>query len=97
TLSDVIIDPLPIAPTLTSSVTYNCEGTGNITISPFDASYTYSIDGATPQTGATANVFNTVATGNHTIEVNYGNECTTQIIVNVASGRAFTASISTPI
>ncbi|WP_282133868.1 hypothetical protein, partial [Cellulophaga baltica] len=30
TLSDVIIDPLPIAPTLTSSVTYNCEGTGNI-------------------------------------------------------------------
>ncbi|MCR1023178.1 T9SS type B sorting domain-containing protein [Cellulophaga baltica] len=97
TLSDVIIDPLPIAPTLTSSVTYNCEGTGNITISPFDASYTYSIDGATPQTGATANVFNTVATGNHTIEVNYGNECTTQIIVNVANGRAFTASISTPI
>ncbi|WP_025616278.1 T9SS type B sorting domain-containing protein [Cellulophaga baltica] len=97
TLSDVIIDPLPIAPALTSSVTYNCEGTGNITIAPFDASYTYSIDGATPQTGATANVFNTIAAGNHTIEVNYGNECTTQIIVNVASGRAFTASISTPI
>uniref|UniRef100_UPI0013FE29BB SprB repeat-containing protein n=1 Tax=Cellulophaga sp. Z1A5H TaxID=2687291 RepID=UPI0013FE29BB len=97
TLSDVIIDPLPIAPTLSSSVTYNCEGTGNITIAPFDASYTYSIDGGTPQTGTTANVFNTIATGNHTVEVNYGSECTTQIIVNVASGRAFTASISAPI
>ncbi|MBO0591260.1 T9SS type B sorting domain-containing protein [Cellulophaga sp. E16_2] len=97
TLSDVIIDPLPIAPTSSSSVTYNCEGTGNITITPFDASYTYSIDGGTPQTGTTANVFNTIAAGNHTVEVNYGSECTTQIIVNVASGRAFTASISAPI
>ncbi|MBU2995899.1 T9SS type B sorting domain-containing protein [Cellulophaga baltica] len=97
TLTDVIIDPLPTVPTLEDTITYNCDGTGNITITPFDASYTYAIDGGTPQTGTDANIFNDIATGTHTIEVNYGSECTTSITVNVEAGKEFTASITNPI
>ncbi len=97
TLSPVSIAPLPTAPTLASTVAYNCDGSGNITISPFNASYTYAIDGGTPQTGATAHIFNNIAPGNHTITVDYGSSCTTDIAVNVANGRAFNASISAPV
>ncbi|WP_159447274.1 T9SS type B sorting domain-containing protein [Cellulophaga tyrosinoxydans] len=96
TLPNVVIAPLPTAPTLTSAVAYNCDGTGNITISPFNAAYTYTL-GAAVQTGAGANVFTNIAAGNHTITVDYGSSCTTTIAVNVQTGRAFTASISSPI
>ena len=96
-MSPVSIAPLPTAPTLASTVAYNCDGSGNITISPFNASYTYAIDGGTPQTGATAHIFNNIAPGNHTITVDYGSSCTTDIAVNVANGRAFNASISAPV
>ncbi|HAF77333.1 MAG TPA: hypothetical protein DCG42_08420, partial [Maribacter sp.] len=54
-LPNIVIAPLPTEPSLSSSVTYNCDGTGNVTILPNDATYTYSIDGNTPQT---SNVFN---------------------------------------
>src|SRR5690606_28799902 len=94
TLADVIIDPLPVAPTLSSAVDYNCDGSGNITITPLDATYTYSIDGGTPQT---SNVFTNITPGNHTVTVNYGSECTTDIVVNVAAGRAFNATITNPV
>src|SRR5690606_17167216 len=92
-LDDVIIDPLPVAPTLSSGVDYNCDGTGNITITPYDADYTYTL-GALEQTGPSANIFTNLAPGNHTITVNYGSECTTEITVNVASGREFSATIT---
>ncbi|MDP5230713.1 MAG: T9SS type B sorting domain-containing protein [Cellulophaga sp.] len=96
TLPNVIIDPLPVAPTLTSAIAYNCDGTGNITVSPFDAAYSYAIDGGIPQTGATANIFNNIVAGNHVITVNYGNGCTTAITINVANGRAFNATLTAP-
>src|SRR5690606_1366539 len=38
-----------------------------------------------------------LAPGNHTITVNYGSECTTDIVVNVAAGREFSASITNPV
>src|SRR5690606_28415823 len=41
TLADIVIAPLPVAPTLSGTVDYNCDGTGNITIPPFDADCTY--------------------------------------------------------
>jgi len=97
TLPNVVIAPLPVAPTLSSAVAYNCDGSGNITISPFDATYSYAIDGNTPQTGVSANIFNDITAGNHTITVDYGNSCTTDIVVNVANGRAFSASITSPV
>ncbi len=67
-LPGVIIAPLPVEPTLTTSVAYNCDGTGNITVLPNDPSYTYSIDGNPAQAG---NVFNDVALGSHMITVDY--------------------------
>ena len=89
-LPNIIIAPLPIEPALSSSVAYNCDGSGNITVLPSDPTYTYSIDGNTPQAG---NVFNDVAVGNHTITVDYGSDCTVDTVVNVQAGNAFEASI----
>ncbi|MEH6621146.1 hypothetical protein, partial [Maribacter arcticus] len=91
-LPNIIIAPLPIEPALSSSVAYNCDGSGNITILPNDPSYTYSIDGNAPQA---SNVFNNAIVGQHTITVDYGSECTTDIIVDVQAGNAFEASVLT--
>ncbi|WP_115900801.1 SprB repeat-containing protein, partial [Tenacibaculum gallaicum] len=75
-LDTVTIADLPAVPAFASTVVYNCDGTGNITITPFDASYTYSLDGAAAQTGANANIFNNVTAGAHTVTVDYGSNCT---------------------
>ncbi|WP_282117691.1 T9SS type B sorting domain-containing protein [Maribacter aquivivus] len=90
TLPEIIIAPLPTVPSLSSSVAYSCDGTGIITILPDDATYTYSIDGNTPQIGD--NVFNNVLVGQHTITVDYGSDCTTDIVVDVQDGFAFEAA-----
>ncbi|MFY7709450.1 hypothetical protein ACOSQB_02380, partial [Tenacibaculum sp. MEBiC07804] len=78
-LPNIVIDPLPTEPTFSYSVSYNCDGTGNATITPTDPSYTYTL-GATTQT---SNVFNNLAVGNHTITVDYGSDCTTDVIVTI--------------
>lgn len=95
TLPDVIINALPTTPSLTSSITYNCDGSGEVTIAPFNAAFTYILDGTLPgQTGVGANVFNAVSIGNHAITVDYGSDCTVDIPVVVADGNAFEASIT---
>ncbi|WP_299002048.1 T9SS type B sorting domain-containing protein [uncultured Tenacibaculum sp.] len=91
-LNQVTIADLPAEPTLASSITYNCDGTGNITITPLDPSYIYTLDGGTPQTGN--NVFNNVAVGAHTISVEYGSSCSTEITVNVEPNNQFTAAVT---
>ncbi|RLJ99677.1 T9SS type B sorting domain-containing protein [Tenacibaculum discolor] len=90
-LNQATILDLPTEPVLSSSVAYNCDGTGNITITPLDATYTYTLDGGTPQTGN--NVFNNVSVGAHTISVGYGSSCTTDITVNVEPSQEFTAAV----
>ncbi len=95
TLTDIIINPLPVEPVLTTAVDYNCDGTGDVTVTPFDAAYTYILDGVLPgQTGTGANVFADVAVGTHTITVNYGSDCTIDTTVIVEPGNAFEASIT---
>lgn len=91
TLADIIIPPLPTEPTLTTSVTYNCDGTGEVTVLPNDPSYTYSIDAGAFQS---PNLFSNVAVGTHTITVNYGSDCTVDTTVIVEDGNAFEASIT---
>ena len=90
TLPDLIIAPLPVEPVLSTSVSFNCDGSGDITVLPSDPSYTYSLDGGAAQA---SNVFTGVAPGNHTITVNYGSDCTVDTPVNVAPGMAFDAGI----
>jgi len=95
TLTDVIISPLPVTPVLTAAISYNCDGSGDITVTPFDADYIYILDGILPgQTGAGGNVITDVAVGNHTITVNYGSDCTVDIPVIIENGNAFEASIT---
>ncbi|WP_318343128.1 T9SS type B sorting domain-containing protein [Flagellimonas baculiformis] len=91
TLPDVIIPPLPVEPTLSTTFVYNCDGTADLTVLPNDPGYTYSLDGSTPQSG---NLFTDVAPGLHTIEVNYGSDCTVQTTVNIEAGHVFDAAIT---
>lgn len=91
TLPGVIIDPLPTEPTVTTSVTYNCDGTGNVTVLPSDPSYSYSIDTGLAQS---SNLFTNVTVGSHPITVDYGSGCTVNTTVIVADGNAFEASIT---
>ena len=91
TLPNIVIVPLPTEPTLSTSVAYNCDGTGNITTLPNDPSYTYSLNGGTAQS---SNVFNNVAVGTHIIDVNYGSDCVVQTTVTVDAGNAFDAAIT---
>ncbi|CAM1346606.1 exported protein of unknown function [Tenacibaculum insulae] len=91
---DVSIAPLPAEPDLSEMVTYNCDGTGNITITPLDASYTYTLGATTNSTG----VFSSIGAGNYTVSVNYGSSCTKDIDVTVAGDRALSgSSVATPV
>jgi len=99
TLPDVVIPPLPVAPTLSSAVVYNCNGNGDVTISPFDASYTYTLTPPLPgtpiiQTGVGGNVFTNISPGTHTITVDYGSGCTVDSSVVVDPGNAFVANVT---
>ncbi len=89
--STIVIDPLPTEPTLSASVTYTCDGTGDIRVLPNDASYSYSIDGGAAQAG---NVFNNIAVGTHTITVDYGKGCTVGSDIIVTPGNALNASVT---
>ncbi|MBE7647861.1 T9SS type B sorting domain-containing protein [Tenacibaculum finnmarkense] len=98
-LNDVTINPLPTAPTLTKSVAYNCEGKGTITVTATPSAvlpiiYTYSLDGATPQTGTNANIFADLDAGSYTVSVGYGSDCFTDIDVIVANDKKFGASVT---
>lgn len=90
TLADVVIAPLPTEPTLSTTVTYSCDGSGNITVLPNDPGYTYSLDSGAPQA---SNIFMNVAIGVHTITVDYGSECTVDTSVQVEPGNSFDASV----
>ncbi|UOB19284.1 T9SS type B sorting domain-containing protein [Abyssalbus ytuae] len=67
----VTVEPGPTPPANTFSVDYNCDGTGNITLTttPATNDYTYDLDGSgSPQT---SNVFNNITPGDHIVTVNY--------------------------
>lgn len=68
----VTVDPEPTPPNVITSVVYECDGEGTITITPDSPTYdyTYEING-TPNTPATSNIFSDVAVGSHSITVNY--------------------------
>ena len=67
-IPDIIINPLPVPPTVDYSAVYNCDGTGNVTITAFDASYTYILH-CDSQPGATRNIFYNIAVGTYTLRV----------------------------
>ncbi len=94
TLPEVIIYPLPLPPTVDYTVIYNCDGTGNVTITPFDASYIYILDGVSQGPVAGADVFNNIAVGSYALRVTYGTDCHVDTTVIVADGNAFEASIT---
>ncbi len=90
TLADIVIDPLPTEPTISTTLEYNCDGTANVTILPADTTYTYSLDGSAY---VSTNVFNNIAIGTYPISINYGRDCTTNSNVTIENGFAFEAAI----
>lgn len=68
----------PTEPSFTSAVDYDCDGLGNLTITPSnttDFTYEYALNG-TPNSPIDANVFNTVAPGTHTVRVDFSSTLT---------------------
>ncbi|WP_407268266.1 T9SS type B sorting domain-containing protein [Tenacibaculum maritimum] len=92
TLADIVIDPLPIKPTFSTNVAYNCDGTGTVNITPTGAGYSYLLDGVA-QADPMSNVFTNVAVGLHTIRVDYGSSCTVDISVRVLADKEFNAKV----
>ncbi|WP_431167861.1 hypothetical protein, partial [Tenacibaculum halocynthiae] len=78
-----------------NSVAYNCDGTGNLTLTAPATpvlSYTYSLHGGT--TTQATNVFNNLAVGTHTVAVNAPRPCPRNVVVTVAAGQAFGRSVT---
>src|SRR5690606_28362874 len=79
--TSITIAPLPVAPVLSTAVTYNCDGSGNLTVTAVPAGpYTYQLEdmGGAPIAGydyatqGTNNVFTNIPVGNYVVRVNYG-------------------------
>lgn len=94
TLAAVVIDALPIAPMVDYSVAYNCDGTGNVTITPFDNTFIYTLNGTTQGPGVAANMFDNIAVGIQTLRVEYSPDCFVDTSVSIQDGNAFEASIT---
>ncbi|MGG8496617.1 hypothetical protein ACQY1Q_09385, partial [Tenacibaculum sp. TC6] len=91
-VGSLTIDPLPVIPDFTNSVTYNCDGTGNVTLTPPASpslTYSYVVDGS-PNAN---NVFNNLSVGSHTITVSAPRACPRDFVVTVAAGQAFGGSV----
>ncbi|MDA9089343.1 T9SS type B sorting domain-containing protein [Maribacter arcticus] len=94
TLPSITINPLPVAPVVDYAVEYNCDGTGNVTISPYDASYIYVLDGNSQGPGAGAETFNNIAVGSYTLRVTSSPDCHVDTTVIVEDGNTFEAAVT---
>ncbi|MCG8893024.1 T9SS type B sorting domain-containing protein [Tenacibaculum finnmarkense] len=98
-LTQVTIKPLPTVPTFDpTAITYNCDGTATIKVTPTVAptpvtAYSYMLDKDKTTTNNTGE-FTAVTPGSHTVSVDYGSNCSTDIIVEVKAGQSFTATAS---
>jgi len=73
------------------------DGTITVTATSGTAPFTWSLDGGTPQSGASPFTFNGVAPGPHTVIITDALTCTAPVSVTVVSGTTPTAtSTSTP-
>ena len=91
-LNNVTIAPLPEVTLTVSPVTYNCDGTGNFTVTTNPAgSYTYTL-GAISNTDG---VFTNIPEGSHVVSVAIGSNCTEETDpIIVAPNQEFTATIT---
>jgi len=66
------VDPPPANPVPNTSLSYECDGEGTVTIGNLDPGYdyTFALDGV-PNTPADSPVFTDVATGSHTVDVDF--------------------------
>ncbi|MBE7690325.1 T9SS type B sorting domain-containing protein [Tenacibaculum piscium] len=95
----ITIKALPAVPTFDpTTITYNCDGTATIKVTPTVAptpvtAYSYMLDKDKTTTNNTGE-FTAVTPGSHTVSVDYGSNCSTDIIVEVKAGQSFTATAS---
>lgn len=93
-LPDITINPLPTAPSFTTSLTYSCTGNATIEVLPINTGYLYSLDG-NPFTNT--NIFSDVTEGNHTISINIGSECLEEVQVTVLPNQGFESFVANSI
>ncbi|MDO5104425.1 T9SS type B sorting domain-containing protein [Capnocytophaga sp.] len=72
--TQVVVDPRPVNPVFTSTVTYNCDGTGNISIGSNQSTYTYTYEIGGVET--TTSTFSNLPPGQHTIKIKYADPTT---------------------
>ncbi|MBE7645802.1 T9SS type B sorting domain-containing protein [Tenacibaculum finnmarkense genomovar ulcerans] len=95
----ITIKALPAVPTFDpTAITYNCDGTATIKVTPTVAptpvtAYSYMLDKDKTTTNNTGE-FTAVTPGSHTVSVDYGSNCSTDVIVEVKDNQQFTASIT---
>lgn len=94
TVNITVTEGNPISGTA-APVATACTGVdnGSVTISPdvagSTAPYTYALNGGTAQS---ANTFNGLAAGNHTVQITDANGCTADVAFTIATGAGFTIS-----
>ena len=86
----IIVDPIPEIPEISSEITYNCDGTGNVSISPANVNYRYQLNGGLAQS---SNLFNTIVPGEHVITVQIAPDCSKDITVNILENKLFASEI----
>ena len=86
----IIVDPIPEILELSSEITYNCDGTGNVSISPANVNYRYQLNGGLAQS---SNLFNTIVPGEHIITVQIAPDCSKDITVNILENKLFASEI----
>ncbi|CAM1365223.1 Ig-like domain-containing protein [Tenacibaculum xiamenense] len=89
-VSTITIDSLAEIPELSNEVSYNCDGTGNVTVHPVNPNFTYQLNGGTLQT---SNTFSVIPVGDHVITVHTTPECSKDIAFSVLENRRFSAEI----
>ncbi|GET46178.1 T9SS type B sorting domain-containing protein [Capnocytophaga felis] len=72
--TQVVVEPRPVNPVFNHTITYNCDGTGNVSITSNQSAYTYTYEKDGVET--TTSTFPNLQPGQHTIKIKYADPTT---------------------
>ncbi|WP_196889111.1 T9SS type B sorting domain-containing protein [Aureivirga sp. CE67] len=93
-LNEILIEDLPTEPTITSTITYDCTGNGEVELTTNPAgTYSYRITSPTVTAWQNSNTFADLAPGNYTVEIDYGSNCITDYTFQIENGNQLGAEL----